>query len=66
MFYYSVQGGLLLPGHLRKSTFRDQLAIPETLAGLILHAYHVHVFFGGRLATHSDRLMTKPAKNIDG
>ena len=42
MSYYSVQDGLLfksyLPGHLRKrSTFRDQLVVPEILVGLILH-----------------------------
>ena len=41
MSYYSVQDGLFksyLPGPLRKRTFRDQLVVPETLVGLILHA----------------------------
>ena len=42
MSYYSVQDGLLfksnLPGHLRKrSTFRDQLVLPNALIGLVLH-----------------------------
>ena len=45
MSYYSVLDGLLfksyLPGHLKKrSTFRDQLVVSETLVGFILHAYH--------------------------
>ena len=53
MSSYSIQDGLLfkscLPGHLRKrSTFPE--AVPETLVGLILHAYHDHVLPGGRLA----------------
>ena len=56
MSYYSVQDGLLfksfLPGYLRKrSTFRDQLVVPEALVGLILHAYHDHVLSGGHLAS---------------
>ena len=55
MSYYSVLDGLLfksyLPGHLKKrSTFRDQLVIPETLVGLIMHAYHDHVLSGGHIA----------------
>ena len=55
MPYYSVQDGLLfksyLPGYLRKrSTFRDQLVVPEALVGLIMHAYHDHVLSGGHLA----------------
>ena len=56
MSYYSVQDGLLfksyLPGYLRKrSTFRDQLVVPEALVGSILHAYHDHVLSGGHLAS---------------
>ena len=56
MSYCSVQDGMLsksyLLGHLRKrSTFRDQLVVPEALAGLILHAYHDHVMSGGHLAS---------------
>ena len=54
MSYYSVQDGILfksyLPGHLRKSTFRDQLVVAKALVGLILHAYHDHVLSGGHLA----------------
>ena len=55
MSYYTLQDGQLfissLPGHLRKrSTFRDQLVIPETLVGLIMHAYHDHVLSGGHIA----------------
>ena len=55
MSYYSVQDGLLfksyLPGHLRKrSTFRDQLVLPNALIGLVLHAYHDHALSGGHLA----------------
>ena len=55
MSYYSVQDGLLfklyLPSHLRKrSTFRDQLVLPNTLIGLVLHAYHEHALSGGHLA----------------
>ena len=56
MPYYSVQDGLLfksyLPGYLReRSTFRDQLVVPEALVGLILHAYHDHVLSRGHLAS---------------
>ena len=48
MSYYSALDGLLfasyLPGYLRqRSTFRDQLVVPEALVGLILHAYHDHL-----------------------
>lgn len=55
MSYYSVQNGLLfksyLPGHLRKrSTFRDQLVLPQDLTGLVMHAYHDHALSGGHLA----------------
>ena len=54
MSYYLVQDGILfksyLPGHLRKSTFRDQLVVAKALVGLILHAYHDHVLSGGHLA----------------
>ena len=55
MSYYSVQDGLLfksyLPGHLSKrSTFRDQLVLPNALVGLVLHAYHDHALSGGQLA----------------
>ena len=51
----SVQGGLLFksyrPRHLRKrSTVRDQLAVPETLVCLDLHAYHNHVVSERHLA----------------
>ena len=56
MSCYSVQDGLFfksyLPGYLRKrSTFRDQLVVPEALVGLILHAYHDHVLSGRHLAS---------------
>ena len=56
MSYYLVQDGLLfksyLPRYLRKrSTFRDQLVVPEALVGLILHAYREHVVSGGHLAS---------------
>ena len=55
MSYYSVQDGLLfksyLPGHLRKrSSFRDQLVLPDALTGLVMHAYHDHALSGGHLA----------------
>ena len=55
MSYYSIQNGLLfksyLPGHLRKrSTFHDQLVIPQDLTGLVMHAYHDHALSGGHLA----------------
>ena len=53
--YYSVHDGLVfksyLPDHLRKrSTFRDQLVLPNALIGLVLHAYHDHPLSGGHLA----------------
>ena len=53
--YYSARDGLLksfLPGYLRKrSTLRDQLVVPDSLVGLIVHAYHDHVLSGGHLAS---------------
>ena len=56
MSYYSVQDELLfksyLPGYLpKRSSFRDQLVVPEALVGLIIHAYHDHVLSGGHLAS---------------
>ena len=56
MSYYSVQNGLLfksyLPGYLpNRSTFRDQIVVPEALVGLILHAYHDHVLSRRHLAS---------------
>ena len=56
MSHYSVQDGTLfksyLPRHLQKrSTFRDQLVVPEALVGPFLHAYHDHVMPGGHLAS---------------
>ena len=66
MSYYSVHDGLLfksyLPGLFRKITFRDQLVVPETLAGFILHAYQGTVLCRGHLATHSDRPPTKTSR----
>ena len=55
MPYYNKNGGLLyrfyLPGHLRKrSTFRDQLAIPSACIPMVLHACHGHAMSGGHLA----------------
>ena len=56
MSYYFMRDGLLfrsyLPGYLRKrSTFSDQLVLPQALTGLVLHAYHDHVLSGGHLAS---------------
>ena len=56
MSYYSAQDRMLfkscLPGYLRKrSTFRDQLVVPEALVGIIMHAYHDHVLSRGHLAS---------------
>ena len=69
MSYYSVQDGLLfisyLPEYLRKrSTFRDQLVVPEALVRLILHSHHDHVLSGGHLASRPT--YEKSAKNIGG
>ena len=56
MSYYLIRDGLLfksyLPGYLRKrSTFCDQLVLPQALTGLVMHAYHDHVLYGGHLAS---------------
>ena len=56
MSYYFMRDGLLfksyLPGYLRKrSTFSDQLVLPQALTGLVMHAYHDHVLSGGHLAS---------------
>ena len=41
-----------LPGYLRKrSTFCDQLVLPQALTGLVMHAYHDHVLSGGHVAS---------------
>ena len=55
MSYFFLNQGLLyksyLPGHIRKrSTFRDQLVIPQALIKLVLHACHDHALSGGHLA----------------
>ena len=56
MSYYSVQDELLfrsyLPGYLQKrSTFGDQLVVPEALVRLNQHAHHDHVLSGGHVAS---------------
>ena len=35
----------------KKSTFADQLVLPQALTGLVLHAYYDHVPSGGHLAS---------------
>ena len=52
---YCIQNGFLfksyLPGQLRKrSTFHDQLVLPQDLTGLVVHACHDHALSGGHLA----------------
>lgn len=55
MSYSSVQDCLsfnsYIPGHLlKKRTFRDQLAVPEALFGVILHDYHDHILSERQIA----------------
>ena len=62
---------MYLSGHLRKrSTFRDQLVLPNALIGLVLHAYHDHTLSGGHLASRPiyDKIRQKycwPTMNRD-
>ena len=47
MSHYSVKDGVLykshLPAHMKqRSTIRDQLVLPKSLVGFVLHSYHDH------------------------